>query len=475
MQKITTALTIVILMTVASFAQPDTLWTKTFNSIEYQYAKEIQQTNDNGYIICGYIRYDAANSLFLLKTDYEGNEIWIRSYGDTLSSSCGYAVLETDDNGYIVVGNHNNETWMLRTNSGGDSLWSKYLGGSTGNSMKRTPSGGYIIAGYSYDSFDRIYLVETDENGDSLWSNSYGVDDYDYRGYGIDNTNDDGYIITGRSDYFQFIQGVALLKTDQQGNELWLQNFSGSGYSEKGNCVISTDDGGYIVVGNTNSFGAGSNDVYLLKTNSDGDTIWTQTYGDVDGDYGNDVIQTSENGYLIIGETEIDQISDVWLIKTDDFGNVLWTQTYGGESYDWGKSIKNTNDNGYIIAGGTQSFGGGDADVYLIRLDSEGTLVEDIGSNQPATFILHPCNPNPFNPSTTISFELRETGFISLDIFDLAGRSVGAQNFVPINKYMTAGNHSITFNAEGLTSGIYFARLTTENGQTQTQKLVLMK
>lgn len=153
-------------------------------------------------------------------------------------------------------------------------------------------------------------------------------------------------------------------------------------------------------------------------------------------------------------------VTDVYLIKTDERGNELWSQTIGG----------------YIVLGWTfPSVGiGGNTDVYLIRFDTEGLDVQDYNQNIPGSFVFYPPCPNPFNASTTISFELGTAGNVSLDIFDITGRSVGAQNFVPNNQYLPAGSHSVVFDGEGLTSGVYFVKLNIGEFK-QTRKIILLK
>jgi hypothetical protein len=243
-----------------------------------------------------------------------------------------------------------------------------------GYSVQQTSDGGYIIAGYTNSFGGRdIYLIKTDSLGDTLWTKTYGGSGNDY-GRSVQQTSDGGYVIAGYTESFgSGSMDIYLVRTDSLGNILWTRTFGGTSWDE-GHSVKETKDGGYIVVGSTTSFGAGVYDVYLIKTNISGDTLWTKTYGDTGWDMGYSVQQTSDGGYVIVGFTGSSNPHqrDVYLIKTDSLGSNLWTRTYGGTSADHGYSVQQTRDGGYIIAGTTYSFGIGDGDFYLVKINSSG-------------------------------------------------------------------------------------------------------
>jgi ribosomal protein S11 len=152
------------------------------------------------------------------------------------------------------------------------------------------------------------------------------------------------------------------------------KTYGGTG-SDNASSVQQTSDGGYMVAGYTESFGAGGSDIFLIKTDASGNVIWAKTYGGTHSDYASSVQQTSDGGYIVAGYTFSfgAGINDIFLIKTDANGNVIWAKTYGGTAYDYAYSVQQTSDGGYIVAGYTRSFGAGGDNVFLIKTDANKT------------------------------------------------------------------------------------------------------
>ncbi len=320
----------------------DTLWTRTYGGPAPDYAASVQQTADSGYIIAGITE----------------------SYG------AGYW-----------------DVYLVKTNAAGDVLWIKTCGGSAddaGNSVRQTADGGYIVAGWTYSfgpgtpTSGNFYLIKTNAQGDTLWTRTYGGTNHDGASC-VQQAADGGYLLAGSTWSFGADSGDAyLVRTDAHGDTLWTRRFGGVQYDGV-TSVQATDDGGCIVAGHTCSFGVGTPDndnVYLVRTDSAGDTLWTKVYGGPDFDAAYEAWKTADGGYAVVGPTGSYGAGDVdvYLVKTNGAGDTLWTRTYGGANGDWGFSLQQANDGGYVITGSTSSFGAGNEDVYLIKTDAEGNL-----------------------------------------------------------------------------------------------------
>ncbi|MFC1543144.1 hypothetical protein ACFL4K_01235 [Candidatus Neomarinimicrobiota bacterium] len=310
-----------------------------------------------------------------------------KTYGG-IFHDLGFSVQQTSDGGYIFTGDTFSfgaggiDIWLVKTDAAGDTVWNKTFGGSSeelSRSVQQTSEGGYIVVGYtnSFGAGDMdTWLIKTNEAGNTVWTRTYGGSQDD-RGYFVQQTSDSGYVITGEtSSYGAGGEDIWLIKTDASGDTVWTRTFGGS-QNDRGYTVHQTSDEGYIIVGGTGSFGAGDDDVWVIKTDALGDTVWTKTFGGSDGDWGYSIQQTSDVGYIVAGLTESygSGNSDIWLIKMDALGDTVWTKTYGGSNNDWGYDVQQTTDGGYIIAGETTSKGSGPSDAWLIKTGPSGDMV----------------------------------------------------------------------------------------------------
>jgi len=320
-----------------------------------------------------------------VKTDASGDTQWTRIY-DHDGDNEAYSAQQTTDGGYIIAGwTVGMNFYLVKTDAGGNTLWTRTYGGSMSDwaySVQQTTDGGYIIAGFTY-SFGAgnsdCYLVKTNADGDTLWTRTYGGS-FNDEAYSVQQTTDGGYIIAGRTGSFGAgYSDIYLVKTDAGGDTLWTRTYGGWS-NDEAHSIQQTTDGGYISAGYTGSFGAGNSDFYLMKTDANGDTLWTRTWGDSEQDEAFSVQQTTDGGYIIAGRTESFGAgsNDIYLVKTDAGGNTLWTRTYGGSNYEYAYSVQQTTDGGYIIAGWTGSFGAGALDFGLVKVKGENPAVIDI-------------------------------------------------------------------------------------------------
>ena len=321
---------------------------KTFGTGSWDYGRSIQQTSDGGYIVAGKA-YSLGAGYFdflVIKLYSNGNIQWARALGGSNLDSA-YSIRQTIDGGYVVAG---------ITNSFGAGNWD-------------------------------ILVIKLYSNGDVQWAKTFGESGNEYA-YSIRETSDGGCIVVGNLG-----NNILVIKLNSNGDIQWAKTFgaNGSGYS-----VQQTSDGGYIVAGTTNSFGAGSGDFLVIKLYSDGNIEWARTLGGSSVEYAYSIQQTSDGGYIVAGTTNSLGAGpwDVLVIKLYSDGNMEWARTLGGPSFDYAYSIQQTSDGGYIVAGYTASFGAGASDFLVIKTQ-DGNMAPDCP--------WYACNPTVTSPSVSTS------------------------------------------------------------------------
>lgn len=363
-------------------------WAVTFGGSNIDVGHSVQQTADGGYIITGYTRSygTSGRNVWLIKTDALGNQMWNKTFGGT-SDEEGKCVQQTTDGGYIITGYTKSygaggeDLWLIKTDSNGVEQWNRVFGGTNddgGTSVRQTTDGGYIVAGHTLSSGAGsvdAWLIKTDASGNPTWTRTLGGL-YTDGAYCVQQTIEGGYILAGWTMSYGpgYLLNAWLVKTDSTGNLQWHNPFGGDD-SDIAYSVAQTADGGYILTGETSSFGAGLYDMFLIKTDSSGNEQWMKTFGGTGRDYGYSVQQTFSGGFIIAGYTLSYGAGgdDVWVVKTDSMGNKLWDETFGGSSSDVGYSVQQTADGGYIVTGHTLSFGAGLHDVWLIKIENDET------------------------------------------------------------------------------------------------------
>jgi hypothetical protein len=212
--------------------------------------------------------------------------------------------------------------------------------------------------------------------GQNTFQKTYGSANHEY-GYSILQTADGGYVMAG--SFYNVGMGdydVYLVRTDNNGNLLWTKTFGGTG-EDQGYCIVQASDGGFVIAGSTASFGAGVHDMYLLKTNASGNLQWSKTYGEIDYDYAYSLKQTNDGGYILAGRSFgfIPTYGAVYLVKTDSTGNLLWAKGYGATDFNyWGTSVDQSADSGYVVTGHVYDFNTGNMDAFLLKTAANGNL-----------------------------------------------------------------------------------------------------
>ena len=297
-------------------------------------------------------------------------------------------ISEAGDGGYILTGMTesygagNCDIWLLMIDSNGSRVWDKPFGGpgiDVGAEVQRTSDGGYIIAGYTTSSGaggkDAV-LVKTNPNGDAEWMRTFGGRGDDVAS-SVREANDGGYIFAGSTDSHGIGKGdLWLVKTDQSGVEEWNRTFGGPG-DDEGLAMLEAEDGGYLIAGRTDSYGSGGYDGWLIKTDHEGAIEWERTFGGSKQDGFTSIETARDGGYVICGFSNSFGAGDydVWLIKVGSEGNLEWSTTFGGSAGDFGNSVRGSDDGGYIVSGWTSQSGSRTSpdEALLIKVSSNGT------------------------------------------------------------------------------------------------------
>ena len=371
-------------------AEPESLWSQTYGGGSRDESYSVIQTTNGGFALAGYTQSFGAGrgDFWLVSTNEEGEELWSQTYGGNLEESC-IAFVQTTDGGFALAGwtqsfgEGEEDFWLVKTDENGDSLWSQTYGGEDEDvctSIIQTADGGFALTGNTR-SFgaggNDFWLVKTDEDGEEFWSQTYGGEETDGC-YSIIQTADGGFVLAGwTSSFGAGSYDFWLLKTDEDGDSLWSQTYGGEDV-DICRSAVQTRDGGFALVGYTHSFGAGINDWWLVRTDEDGEELWSQTYGGEEMEYCYSIIQTADGGFALAGGTRSfgAGVNDFWLVRTDEEGEDIWSQTYGGEEWETCMSIIQTADGGFALTGNTRSFGAGDWDFWLVKTTPEliGTM-----------------------------------------------------------------------------------------------------
>ncbi len=467
------------------------------------------------------------------------DSLWAVHHGGRLNET-GYACRMLGGGDYVMAGATfsqgagDYDIYLVKLDSTGSIFWERTYGGAgtdVGTDLQITPEGGFVVVGYtvSWGKGKRdICLVKTTVDGTMEWIKTYGgvADD---EAYSIRVTADSGFIICGTTMSFGQGGDMYLIRTDRNGDTLWTKTWGGPA-GESGAAVRVTADGGFIAIGNTGSFGAGYSSIYLVRTNSNGDTLWTAAYGGARADLGYDVERTNDNGFILSGATvptgqnyydaylvKVDSLGrqewesnygnsfedraysvaptidggyvltgttesnqgrkiDIYVVKTDPVGGVEWDTAYGGMESDYGRMVGVDASGNFLLAGSTYSYSAGGSDLYLMKVEGSASLdAEWTDPAMPNQFALAQNYPNPFNAGTRLEFVLSERSAYSLTIYNILGQTVRRWEGTG---YM-AGIHALDWDGRDddgrpVPSGVYLYALRAQD-HAQTKKMILVK
>ena len=273
----------------------------------------------------------------------------------------------------------------MKLDANGNITWQKTYGGSNydeATSIQQTSDGDFIVAGTtcSYGVADyNFWVLKLDAGGNVTWQKTYGGS---FNASSIQQTSDGGFIVAGY-DVFDTTSSfdIYVLKLDANGNVTWKKSY-GSSYNDEATSIQQTSDGGFIVAGFTGNGYIGpygpTMDIWVLKLNANGNVIWQKTYGGSDYDDAASIQQTSDNGFIVAGRTFSYGAGDYdfWVLKLDANGNVTWQKTYGSSVDEEATSIQQTSDGGFIVAGGTYFYShyNDTAHIWVLKLDANGNI-----------------------------------------------------------------------------------------------------
>jgi len=375
---------LLIVLPTVSLAQPPIQWEETFGGDDYDQGYEVRVISDGSIYVQGETSSMGAGGqdLYLLKLDPDGNLIWEQTYGGVNNEDVAMSIWQESENAIVIGGfsdsfSSSNDMFVVKTDLNGNELWSNHYG--TDNSdhcrgIAETEDGGYILCGATAtaNNEDDLLVIKIDSLGNEEWSTQYGYSDHEYM-YGIRQTTGGGYITAGWTRSLGSYDDGYLVKLDAEGNVVWDRNYPGNSW-DYFFIVLETPAGGFIAAGYSDVYPGGPAQVWVVKTDADGNTIWNRYYGASDEDRAY-ALALSPNGYYIgaITQSTPSGLYDVWLIEIDEDGDIIWDATYGDDDHQVCYSLIPTENDGLLVGGYTSpGAGGSTCDVYVLCLEGSG-------------------------------------------------------------------------------------------------------
>ncbi|OGF67685.1 MAG: hypothetical protein A2Y62_11205 [Candidatus Fischerbacteria bacterium RBG_13_37_8] len=393
-----TCLVIAILMSIISAQEPNNdisfvnhvpqfgeFWAKYFGLLPTEEALSAAIATDGNYLIAGYTKVGSSGGVdgYAMKLSTTGNIIWRTVFGGSLADY-GTSIAATADGGCIVAGHGKSfgiggmDAIAIKLNASGSVVWKRAYGGSTGDdsfySIVTTPDGGYVAAGDT-DSFGAgaldAFVVKLDASGNIVWARTVGgaADD---DALTIAQTSDGGYVTAGNTrSAGSGGPDMMVLRFTSIGQGILRRTYGSKGW-DRGMSIAQAPDGNYVLTGYTLAFGVGNLDILMLKITPLGSILWKRTFGGPKNEMSLSVAPAPCGFYAIAGYTASfgKGLADILVMLVDSNGTVQRRRTFGSTGDDYSYAIAPTPDNNYLIAASTNSYGGGNFDNFIIKLDA---------------------------------------------------------------------------------------------------------
>lgn len=361
----------------------ESLWQKAYGGDGRDRAYDVIALKDGGAMIAGMSRsYGKGRSdMLITKMDKAGNILYRSSYGGKKRDYAN-AITHTSDGYFMAAGmsesfsdDGNKDVYVVKFDSEGKRLWQKTYGGEEKEEAKAiagVSGGGALIAGYT-ESYGKgrkdVYILYIDKDGKEIWSKAIGGKEDD-EAYDISLTADGGFVVVGATEsYGAGNDDFYILKFDGKGKFLWDKVY-GEANEDALHAVTPTPEGGFVVAGKTKSFGSKHSDIDIIKYSKNGEMIWHKIFGFDSKEWANDIIRIPGGGYLLAGTTKSFGFGkfDFYLLELDSEGSSVWANVYGGADKEMAAALTRTADGNVLVVGETESFGNGDYDFFLLKV-----------------------------------------------------------------------------------------------------------
>ncbi len=451
-----------------SFLLAQDTWIQSYQpfGLGYYVVEDVLVCSDGGYAINGWYEdeWELEQWAFIMKADSEGNLEWATK--DTANGTFyaeSHAMVETDDGGFLVASRTlAGPATLTKFNSSGDIIWNEPVYDCWVRSMDKTNDGNIILAGYSMQLY-KPEIKKITQEGVELWSNTFTIEGYNDFGRfnSVISSSDGGYILTGYllSDLTQY--DILVMKTDVNGDSLWARTYDAYGGGDFGQSITEDNEGEIMCTGKISHSGTRG---FLWLLDENGETYWIEEVDTAIG-YGHYSITSSGTEFIAI-TYDLDDNTIIYYF--DNSYNILWDNAYPGHTGNGDKSVHILDDG--IIFSNYTGYGGSDNNyINLIKTDSIGNVVSVNDEIIISTDYKLSNYPNPFNPTTTIKFELPINIRKSiLEIFNVKGQII--DSFA-----LNENQNSLQWNAEDYSSGIYLYHIRSDNQIFATNKMVLLK